>query len=399
MVDISLPLGEWRVAQSFLRSTRFLRSEAASQRKLALVSLPLFAAAWGAWLVLATVTLHAVSRSARLEADRESHPLDAPIAGTVAATALQLDRAVTGGEVLVELDSSEERLMLEVERSMRQGLETRLAAVRAELALAERLRDEERNASQVRLAEARARDSEAQADAQMAEADRERRRRLLEGAAVSAAEWEHTRSFAERRRAAANAVAASVQRIAWDVRTRDTERRGGEERLRQDVAEIAGDVDAARGRIAQLEHAIAARHIAAPVGGRLGEVSPLCVGQFVKQGQRLAAVVPEGRVRIVAEFDPEEALGRIVHGAPARLRLHGFPWTQYGSVAARVESVGREVRDGVVRVELAIADTPPARIPLQHGVPGTVQVDVERISPLDLLLRLAGRPLAGARGR
>ena len=75
----------------------------------------------------------------------------------------------------------------------------------------------------------------------------------------------------------------------------------------------------------------------------------------------------------------------------ARLRLQGFPWTQYGSIAATVESVGSEVRDGRVRVELAIDPHNHTTIPIQHGLPGSVEVQVEQVSPATLALRAAGR--------
>jgi hypothetical protein len=34
---------------------------------------------------------------------------------------------------------------------------------------------------------------------------------------------------------------------------------------------------------------------------------------------------------------------------------------------------------------------------MQHGLPGTVQVEVERISPASLVLRVVGRDLGGSK--
>src|SRR5208282_1645668 len=110
----------------------------------------------------------------------------------------------------------------------------------------------------------------------------------------------------------------------------------------------------------------------------------------------LAAVVPTGELRIVASFQPADALGRIQTGQPARLRLEGFPWTEYGSISATVTHVGSEVRDGRIRVELAVNPRSASRIPMQHGLPGAVQVEVERISPASLVLRVVGRGWGGS---
>jgi pyruvate-ferredoxin/flavodoxin oxidoreductase len=97
------------------------------------------------------------------------------------------------------------------------------------------------------------------------------------------------------------------------------------------------------------------------------------------------------------EFLPPAALGRIRPGQPARLRLQGFPWTQYGSIGAMVSDVASEVRDGRVRVELVIDPRAASPIPLQHGLPGTVEVEVERVSPATLTLRAAGQLVAAPR--
>ena len=96
------------------------------------------------------------------------------------------------------------------------------------------------------------------------------------------------------------------------------------------------------------------RSIRAPVNGRLGEVANIPAGSVVREGEKPAAVVPSGELRIVANFQPADALGRIQPGQPARLRLDGFPWTKYGSVSATVTRIASEVRGRQIRVELAV---------------------------------------------
>jgi len=91
-------------------------------------------------------------------------------------------------------------------------------------------------------------------------------------------------------------------------------------------------------------------------------------------------------------------LGRIRPGQHARLRLEGFPWAQYGSVSATITNVASEIRDGTIRVEMALDSNPGSRIPLQHGLPGSVEVEIETLSPANLVLRTAGSLLAGPKG-
>jgi membrane fusion protein (multidrug efflux system) len=69
------------------------------------------------------------------------------------------------------------------------------------------------------------------------------------------------------------------------------------------------------------------------------------------------------------------------------MRLASFPWTQYGSLSAVVTRIAGEARDGKIRVELSVSSDAPSSIPLQHGLPGTVEIEVEQVSPATLLLR------------
>jgi membrane fusion protein (multidrug efflux system) len=55
--------------------------------------------------------------------------------------------------------------------------------------------------------------------------------------------------------------------------------------------------------------------------------------------------------------------------------------------------VASELRDSQIRVELRL-DAPASNIPLQHALPGTVELEVERISPAALILRAAGRRIS-----
>jgi hypothetical protein len=67
-----------------------------------------------------------------------------------------------------------------------------------------------------------------------------------------------------------------------------------------------------------------------------------------------------------------------------------------------VRRVASEVRNGRVRVELGVDPDGAAPIPRQHGLPGTVEVQVERVAPATLVLRAAGtllaHPVAAGRG-
>lgn len=144
-----------------------------------------------------------------------------------------------------------------------------------------------------------------------------------------------------------------------------------------------------RSTISRLRYEIERHKVRAATGGKIGETAILRTGGVVSGGEKLAAILPEGRLLVAAQFAPA-AMGRMRAGQKARVRLAGYPWTQYGALSATVARVSSEVRDGTVRVELNLDPGQKTSIPLQHGLPGSVEVAVETVSPARLTMRLAG---------
>src|SRR5688572_3051461 len=97
------------------------------------------------------------------------------------------------------------------------------------------------------------------------------------------------------------------------------------------------------------------RRIVASTNSIVGELADLKVGTVVPAGEKISAIIPPGDVKMVARFTPAATLGRIRAGQRARLRLEGFPWTQYRTISTTVANVANEVRDDLVRVELKAA--------------------------------------------
>lgn len=219
--------------------------------------------------------------------------------------------------------------------------------------------------------------------------------RLLARAFVAELDSLRAKAEARKQREAADVWRLEARRLEWDLQTRRSDRQARLQRLIREVTQINGQIATTHATIERLEYEIARRYVRAPVTGRLGEVAKLQVGTVVREGDRLGAVVPPGTLKVMSDFLPPAALGRIQPGQPAQLRLEGFPWTQYGMVSATVASMANEVRDGHVRVELAVRSDAVPPIPLQHGLPGTVEVEVDHVSPAALILRTAGLLLTG----
>jgi membrane fusion protein (multidrug efflux system) len=384
------------VPAAFARSTRALAADRLRRPVWALSLTAVCIVAWLAWLLAARVTVYEVSQTARLEVDLAVHPVEAPFAARVTRSELRLGRTVHAGEILVELDAALDRQRLEEERRRLAALRPQLDALKRQVAAEGQAQRDERLTSRAALDEAQARKNESETGARFAEEEARRLERLKQGGGAPELDVLRAKAAAEQRRASAQAVTLDAQRIDSEARKNESQRRARLEELQRQIASIDGLLATTAAAVGVLEETVEKHLLRAPVDGELGDVATLRPGSVVREGDRLAAVVPSGGLRVIAEYTPASALGRVREGQPARVRLDGFPWTEYGSIRAEVQRVAAEARDGRLRVELAVpAQATP--IPMQHGLPGTVEVAVEKVAPATLLLRAAGRLLAPPR--
>ncbi|MBS1872104.1 MAG: HlyD family efflux transporter periplasmic adaptor subunit [Acidobacteria bacterium] len=385
------------MSTAFTRTLRSLDADRFLRPGAALAVAAAFLAGWGAWAALAQVTLRAVSDSARVEVDQAAYPVQSQLAGRVVKTYLAVGREVKAGEALVELDASPERMQLQEERARSRSVEPAIAALRAQIQSETEALKREEEAARTAVEQARANTRSTEAPAKYAEIEAKRLQQLRKEGLVAERDYQRARSEAEQSRAALEREAIVVNRLRQEQRTRESDRDTRIRSLETEIARLEGQVSTSKAVMLRLENEIARRVVRAPVDGRLGEAAVLRIGAVIDEGDKLAAIVPAGKLLVVAQFAPAAALGRLAEGQKAEVRLQGFPWAQWGTAPAVVSRVASEIRDGAVRVELAVDPTRPCRIPLQHGMPGSVEVAVERVTPATLMLRLAGRLVASPR--
>ena len=80
------------------------------------------------------------------------------------------------------------------------------------------------------------------------------------------------------------------------------------------------------------------RLVLAPVSGMLEEVTPLSVGAYVQSGDRLAIVSPDTGLVAQVFVEPRD-IGLIRPGAPVRLLVDAFRYTEWGYVPGRVTGI------------------------------------------------------------
>lgn len=378
---------------AFARSLRALGAERARGPVVGLVLAVVLLGAWTLWLVLGRVALIETSTRARIEVAAAAVPVAPTLDGRVRKVSLALGRRVAAGEVLLELDSRALELTRGEAEAERQGVAAEIAALadeQAALALA----------IAVYEAGGRSRQSEASASAQEAEiaaafaramADRSAELKELGVEAGEAAEVLQARRLGSA--AVAKIRRMQIARTRAEVSERLATLRVELARATRAEAELRRELAVRTAAIATLDHQIEQHSVRAPTGGALGGVVPLQAGAVLSRGTAVAVVIPDDRLRAVARFTPA-GVGRIRPGQRARVRLDGFPWTEYGSLYGAVEAVASEAEDGLVRVEIGLDERSDSPIPVEHGLVGVAEIEVESVSPATLLLRSIGRVIA-----
>jgi multidrug resistance efflux pump len=345
----------------------------------------------GLWLVLARVPLYAVSELARLQARDEVHPVDTLVSGRVMAVNLPVGGNVRKGDVLVTLDATDVRLRLDEARAAERGLTAQIRALEAEIAAREEALATTSVLGRASLSEAQSARSETEAEATYAGRERTRTDLLLQAGVVAEAEADRAVATLAQKQAQVSARDHRLTVLGTETRRDLADRRAQNEGLRRSLAALLAQRDSAGVQVKRLEVEDARHTVRAPIDGLLGQVRAPQVGSVVAVGQTVAVVTPETALELVADFAPAAAIGRVLPGQRARMRVTGFPWTQYGMLNATVTAVSSEVSDGRIRVKLALDEHAAPAIPRRHGLIGDVEVELEEVSPAILLARVAGQ--------
>jgi multidrug resistance efflux pump len=375
---------------SFSSSMRSLANDKFSPSFLVMAAAAIILGLWTAWLAIARVSVYEISDTARIEVDTSLYPIAAPISGKVMDTYLAVGREVQKGDLLIELESEDERLRLDEAYKQGATLAPQLGALRDEVRAEEAARKEQLMAAQIAIDQARSHLEEAKASVQLAEDEAARIARLRANGLLSEVDLVRAQTEVRKQRAAAEALRLQIDKLQADLRNGESNSQVRIERLNRQIASVEGQVTTATATSNHLAYDIERRALKAPISGRIGEAVDLRTGAFVNAGDKLGVIIPPGELKAIAYFRPSSAIGRIQPGQPARLRLEGFPWTQYGVIKATVTIVASEPRDGRIRIDLALDRDPASAIPFQHGLPATVEVEVARLSPAALLLRAVG---------
>jgi hemolysin D len=150
-----------------------------------------------------------------------------------------------------------------------------------------------------------------------------------------------------------------------------------------------------KSEIAALELGLAHTTIAAPLDGIITELAIRGPREVVQAGQQIAAIAPAG-VRLLVEAQvPNQDIGLLEKGLPAKLKFDAFPFQDYGVVPGTVIDISPDAQTderlgSFYKVMIAPQRTEVVAkgktIQLRPGLTVTAEVVTERRSVLSLIL-------------
>jgi HlyD family secretion protein len=168
-----------------------------------------------------------------------------------------------------------------------------------------------------------------------------------------------------------------LEQAEHDVRILEGQQQQLRERERQQWTEdrhrIRRELADRQRQINQLAERAERYTVVAPVSGQLTQTTGLQAGAHVAAGQNLAQISPDGALRVEVYVSPND-IGLLREGQSVRLQLDAFNYNQWGMAEATVSEIGRDVStvDGqaAFRVVCTLHDR---ELRLKNGYVGTLR--------------------------
>lgn len=107
----------------------------------------------------------------------------------------------------------------------------------------------------------------------------------------------------------------------------------------QQYKKIQNDIDSANKEVEQLDEAIENSTIRTPVGGTIFNLDVENVGQPVRNGARIAQIIPKNVPMVIKANVPVDALGQVEVGQSVQLRVSAYPYPDYGTLKGKVSAI------------------------------------------------------------
>lgn len=161
----------------------------------------------------------------------------------------------------------------------------------------------------------------------------------------------------------------------------------------QKLADAEKRADGIEQKVQQARSQLSQMTLRSPIDGVVQASSVTTVGQVVTTGQELMRIVPAASAIDVEAYLPNEDVGFVHLGQVAAVKVAAFPFTQYGTVTAKVIRIGRDAIPAA-DAQQALAD--PSRPPSANSTAGTADATNSLVFPITVQLDATSISVDGA---
>jgi hemolysin D len=114
----------------------------------------------------------------------------------------------------------------------------------------------------------------------------------------------------------------------------------------QKLAVLGRQIDDLTQQLTKANQTVAAMTLHSPVSGKVSGSVATTVGQFVKPGEQIFQIVPEGAPLEIEAYVLNTDIGFVRLGAPVTVKIDTFPYTRYGTIEGKVTLVASDAISG-----------------------------------------------------
>lgn len=361
---------------------RLRKSSKGARVTIALIALA-YVACVVTWVLIGRVPVY-VTVEGVIAPREDAQTLISQVSGEVVQSRLRKGKRVEKGEVLVTLDSTAvelERQSAEAELEALEQLENaslaRMSQIKRELGEVARTEQADKRVIRRELADKRAVAQESS-----------RRLRELEQLRQAGTTTEYEVEQAQLR-----AASDKLMADAWSERLHGAAMPTEASRVvRREIAGLEKQLVEIRGKRVELQVQLEVVKeqmrdyvIVAPTSGVLVEGSSLAPGTRITAGAEIALIETDSPLVVRGTASAAKA-GKVARGQSARLELNSFSRARFGYIICEVGMVVRSAEQSDLRIDFEILESGSRGYRPKVGDRGTVNVEVERATPFQLLL-------------
>ena len=151
-----------------------------------------------------------------------------------------------------------------------------------------------------------------------------------------------------------------------------------------------------QGRLRQVQNQLRFEQIVAPISGTVFDLEPDNDNYVVQKAEALMQIVPRGELSAQVNITNQD-IGFIKKGAPVKVRINSFPYTEYGEITGKISQIGADALPPTkivpsyhfpVNIELSrsiLKTREGVTIPLQSGMTVTTNLKLRDRRLIELL--------------